>query len=240
MRIRALWAVLLLCLSSDLLIAKNPEKASGQIQIRIFGKNLTTPTPQTVQFDPKICGDRRATSSVIQDQTGGLQNVVVWLEPLQNTPLPTFENLEPEIKIKNCEFVPRVSIVSPGANVKVKSEDDVLFQLRATGKKNARSSRSIPPNLNFVIFRMKESEIVTLIDDIHPWMRAFVVVSPHSFYQVTDLNGKTNLNNIPAGSYSLHFWHEILGSKLWPETIQISNKTLKLNYTWDFNEEPPK
>ena len=48
--------------------------------------------------------------------------------------------------------------------------------------------------------------------DLHPWMRAWVVVIEHPFYVITDEQGEFTLDNVPAGKYTLQVWQETVGS----------------------------
>ena len=47
--------------------------------------------------------------------------------------------------------------------------------------------------------------------DLHPWMRAWVVVAEHPFYAVTNERGELALENVSPGTYTLQLWHETLG-----------------------------
>ena len=42
----------------------------------------------------------------------------------------------------------------------------------------------------------------------HPWMRAWIYVSPHPYVAVTDATGHFLISKAPAGKVILHAWHE--------------------------------
>ena len=54
--------------------------------------------------------------------------------------------------------------------------------------------------------------------DVHPWMRAFIGVLPHAFFDVSGEDGSFDLQGLPAGEYVLEAWHETLGTR----TLEVS------------------
>ena len=42
-------------------------------------------------------------------------------------------------------------------------------------------------------------------------MSAYIVVTDHPYFAVTDLYGEYELSDIPPGTYQLKVWHESLG-----------------------------
>jgi hypothetical protein len=56
-------------------------------------------------------------------------------------------------------------------------------------------------------------EIVKLKCDVHPWMTAYVLVSTHPFFAVTDDTGSFKLTGLPVGNYTVEAWHERYGAK---------------------------
>ncbi|MGH8056195.1 MAG: carboxypeptidase regulatory-like domain-containing protein, partial [Candidatus Entotheonellia bacterium] len=66
-------------------------------------------------------------------------------------------------------------------------------------------ARTIP-----IVF--KKPEIIRIDCDLHPWMRAWVVVADHPFYAVTNDQGEFMLDHVPPGKYTLRLWQESLGT----------------------------
>jgi len=58
----------------------------------------------------------------------------------------------------------------------------------------------------------KKPETVRIDCDLHTWMRAWVVVTEHPFYAVTEANGEFVIDNVPPGKYTLKIWQETLGT----------------------------
>ncbi|MEE9612082.1 MAG: carboxypeptidase regulatory-like domain-containing protein, partial [Desulfatiglandales bacterium] len=46
----------------------------------------------------------------------------------------------------------------------------------------------------------------------HTWMSAYVYVSKHPYYSVTDKKGSFEIKDVPPGTYMLKAWHEAFGT----------------------------
>ncbi len=65
----------------------------------------------------------------------------------------------------------------------------------------------------------------------HPWMSAFINVSPTPYFAVTGADGKFSIQGLPAGTYTLAAVHEKLGE----QDIQITvpaKTTTKADFTF--------
>ncbi len=68
---------------------------------------------------------------------------------------------------------------------------------------------------------MRKPGLVTLKCDAgHTWMTGFVVILPHPYHTVTDAEGKYSIEGIPAGEYTVVYWHEKLGEQKHQVTIK--------------------
>ena len=67
----------------------------------------------------------------------------------------------------------------------------------------------------------------------HPWMQAFVNVSPNPFFAVSDENGHFEIKGLPPGTYTLVAIHEVLGEQSTQLTVKPQAAT-----TADFNFVP--
>ncbi len=55
--------------------------------------------------------------------------------------------------------------------------------------------------------------IVTVLCDVHGWMKAYLRIDPHPFHAVTDALGRFRIEDVPPGRYTLELWHERLGTR---------------------------
>ena len=79
---------------------------------------------------------------------------------------------------------------------------------------------------------MEEPEVVKVSCDLHSWMVAYIVVTPHSYFSMTESNGTFEIKNVPPGKYTLKIWHESLGEE--SRKIQVGEDTTQADF--DFLE----
>ena len=79
----------------------------------------------------------------------------------------------------------------------------------------------MPPTLtqSDKVFGQAEEEPFIIKCDVHPWMQAFVAVSPHPFFAVTGDDGSFSIANLPAGTYEIEAWHERLAAQTTTITV---------------------
>jgi plastocyanin len=162
-----------------------------------------------VTVDHTTCGTTKDVEDVVVSPDMGLRNVVVSLV----TPPPDAKrSVAPTVQMdqKQCEFIPRVVIVPVGGTVEFLNSDRLLHNLHsASGGGNPTFNRTQPKGRAIPI-AFRRPEIIRIDCDLHPWMRAWVVVAEHPFYALTNDKGEFALENVPPGAYTLQVWHEIL------------------------------
>jgi plastocyanin len=163
-----------------------------------------------VTVEHTTCGTTKDAEDVVVSPDMGLRNVVVSLV----TPPPDAKwSMAPTVQLdqKQCVFVPRVVVVPVGGTVEFLNSDRLLHNLHsASGGHNPTFNRTQPKGRAIPI-AFRRPEIIRIDCDLHPWMRAWVVVAEHPFYAVTNDRGEFVLENIPPGTYTLQVWHESLG-----------------------------
>ena len=70
--------------------------------------------------------------------------------------------------------------------------------------------------------------------DVHPWMKAYIEVMSHPFFDVTGTDGKFEIGDLPAGTYEIEIWHEKLGTQ--SQSVTVADGDTK---TLDFTMSPP-
>jgi plastocyanin len=167
-------------------------------------------TKLKVTVDHAICGTSKDAEDVVVSPNMGLRNAVVsLLAPPPDAKL----GLAPPVQIdqKECVFVPRVIVVPLGGTVEFLNSDRLLHNLHSAGADNPTFNRTQPKGRTIPI-TFRKPEIIRIDCDLHPWMRAWVVVAAHPFYAVTNDQGEFALPGVPPGTYTLQVWHESLGT----------------------------
>jgi plastocyanin len=185
--------------------------AAGTIKgtVRLAGA-VPAPRQLKVTVDHAVCGTVKDAEDLVVTPGMGIRNVVVSLAPppagAKFAPAPP-----PQMDQKQCVFVPRVVVVPVGGTVEFLNNDRLLHNLHSASTNNAAFNRTQPKGRTIPI-EFRKPEIIRIDCDLHPWMRAWVVVADHPFYAVTDERGEFLLVNVPPGRYTLHVWQESLGT----------------------------
>ena len=169
------------------------------------------PKKLPVTVDHSVCGKEKDAEDIVLSPEKGIRNVVVSLQsppPGAKSPaaLPMVQ-----MDQEQCVFVPRVVVVPAGGTVEFLNTDRLLHNLHSDSMGNPKFNRTQPRGRTIPIV-LKEPEIIRVDCDLHPWMRAWVVVADHPFYAVTNDRGEFMLDNVPPGEYTLRLWQESLGA----------------------------
>jgi hypothetical protein len=120
--------------------------------------------------------------------------------------------------------------------MRILNSDGILHNVHSLSKVNKSFNIAMPASRTETLETFTQTEGMFVIKcDIHPWMKAYVQVMPHPFYDVTGKDGKFAIKDLPAGTYEVEIWHEKLGTK--SATVTVGADETK---TADFALSPPK
>ncbi len=128
---------------------------------------------------------------------------------LESAPRGAFEREEARAVMNQQDqtFVPHVLAITAGTTVEFPNSDPYfhnVFSLSRTqpfdlGRYAAGRSKSV---------RFDHPGVVQVFCDIHSHMSAYIPVSAHRYFAVTDAEGRYRIGNVPPGTYTLVAWHE--------------------------------
>lgn len=184
--------------------------------------NAPKPRPVNMGTDP-LCA--KAGSGVLSERLlvgagGGLQNVFVYVKdglgnrkfPVPTTPV----NLDQ----KACRYIPHVFGIQVGQPLRVTNSDDTLHNVHWVPKVNPETNFSQPKKTPPVTKTFAKPEIgVTIRCDVHGWMNGYAGVVEHPFFAVTGADGSFQIKGLPAGTYTVEAWHEVLGTQTTKITV---------------------
>ena len=117
-----------------------------------------------------------------------------------------------EIDQRGCIYIPRVSVVRAGRPVTFINSDPIFHNVKAMAKNNRRFNQGMPRKNQRLTKVFDKNEITVHAKcSVHPWMGAHIGVFDHPWFSKTDKNGEFTLPKLPAGKYTLTFWHEVYG-----------------------------
>jgi len=246
----ALWLACGLRLT-DSVIAEEPQTGTFSGVIKFEGEIPDLP-PLLKKSDPNTKDAAVCAASAIPDESlvvdqksRGIANVFVYLRQRPENLAEEDEQhtLKPvTLEKKGCRYVPHAMIVRTDQELKVVSRDEIAHNDHFYPVNNTPHGMLVPPSAEAVQHQFDRPEIVPINVrcDIHPWMKAWVLIVDHPFAAVTGKNGKFKIEGLPPGEYEFRIWQEKAGwlEKKYQVKIKAGETTeANLNYTGEAFED---
>ncbi|GAC1344392.1 MAG: hypothetical protein NVS2B9_20780 [Myxococcales bacterium] len=140
---------------------------------------------------------------------------------------------------RGCEFVPRVFGIRAGQPLELVNDDPTLHNVHALGESGGLAARganafnvAMPLQHGRVRRRFDAPQaMVTVVCDVHPWMRAYAGVVAHPFFAVSGAGGSYRIGGLPAGRYVVEAWQERLG-RISAEVVVSEGESAALDLTF--------
>jgi plastocyanin len=193
----------------------------GQITL----KDAPKPEVLNVTTDKASCckdGDLLSSKLVVNANTKGVQNVVVFLRPDDDDRDAKFPaaKIHPTlakaaakkhvIDQPKCQFEPRVIAAREGDTLVVKNSADIAHNTNFSGC-GLEFNNTVPAGKELEVKGAFTADRRPAIFkcDIHPWMEGRVRVFDHPYFAVTDKDGKFEIKDAPEGKFRIVYWHEM-------------------------------
>ena len=125
-----------------------------------------------------------------------------------------------KIDQKECRYHPHVFGMRVGQPLEILNSDPTLHNIHAMPKANQEFNNGQPIQGMKMTHTFTAKEVMVPFKcDVHGWMNAYVGVLDHPYYAVTKEDGKFELKDLPAGTYTIEAWHEKLGTQTSSVTI---------------------
>lgn len=243
----------------------------------VFEGALPKISPLNIKDKSGVCdspmaiknGDTVEHTWIIDSDSKGVKNVVVFLEPplkkyyFEIRKEDTQPNADPakdmvDLDQPYCAYRPHVQGYfstyydedgykwSP-KHLMIKNSSATGHNIKFSGVNlRARPKVKPPSNLNLVSGSEKEVKIwpqdtpLSVSCDIHPWMSGLVWSFDHPYFAITDEKGKFKIPYIPAGQeVRVVVWHESLPGRGFLENGEFKGRDGKL-ITFNKDEVPKK
>lgn len=181
-----------------------------------------TPRPPRkllITKDPEVCGSgERVTEDVGVTDGGGLRNVVVYLEGIEQGKAWGDTPSKPVLDQRGCRFLPDIAIIPKGQELAITNSDPVPHNIHAY-EVIGRARRSLfniaqpQPSTITKSINPRQAPMVKVECDIHNFMEGWVFVAQTPYTMLVNAEGQFVLSGVPPGSYTLKAWHPTLGTQ---------------------------
>jgi plastocyanin len=182
----------------------------------VYGGEPVAAAELKADKDLEVCGKHKLVAEeLVVGPDKGVANVVVFVRDKGVKVHPDLDAAKKEKVVldnKGCRFDPHVAFVQTGQPFVLKNSDTVGHNSNVATMKNPPSNNLIPQGAESTMtFTSEEAIPAQVTCNIHPWMKAWVVVRPNPYGAVSKADGSFEIKNLPAGEVELQFWHEKAG-----------------------------
>jgi hypothetical protein len=195
----------------------------GSVKGRFVYNGDVRVEPISVTKDQEFCGKHDLVDEeIVVGEDNGLQNVFVYLYLRTRDKVevhPDYESgeIKPAILDNNgCRFVPHAMTLWTKQPLEVKNSDPGIgHNTNVTLVVNSGSRfNQIVPNDAPIVKQFERSEPfpMPVACNIHPWMKAYVLIRDNPYMVVSGKDGSFEIKNLPAGEHTFVLWHEAPGT----------------------------
>jgi plastocyanin len=176
----------------------------------------TPPTPGNISItkDQEVCGKHPLSNeSLLVSKDGGLANVVLFARNKNLEAHPDYAaSADKPVLLDNleCHFVPHVLAVRTTQPLQIKNSDAVGHNTNIAFATNAPFNGIVSSGTTAVQkLTSAEPSPATVVCNIHPWMKGYVVVQSSPYMAISEKDGTFKIKNVPAGiPLEFQAWHE--------------------------------
>jgi plastocyanin len=195
--------------------AKRPEGWATLTGRFVLEGNVPSPSKLDANKDQSVCGAHQLfDESIVIGKDRGIANVAIYVTTRKIPINKSYEKSATESVVldnKNCRFEPHVQKLRVGQTLVVKNSDPVAHNTNIAGRNiqenpliSAGSTKEYP-------IAATELEPVKVSCNIHPWMKARLVVTSNPYCDVSKDDGGFELVDLPAGDLEFQIWQENAG-----------------------------
>jgi len=181
-------------------------QGGGTLEVEVKYNGAPQIEKLKVNKDTEKCGTEATIEKVVVGANKGLANAVVSVPGAKGA-----TKAKAVVDQHGCKFVPHVTTMQPG-EIEFKNSDDILHNLHTYSTANPSINKAQPKFKKTMTEKLEKPEFVKITCDVHSWMLGWVAVVP-GLAGVTDKDGVTKIENVPAGKQKIEVWHETLGKQ---------------------------
>ncbi|WP_404307135.1 methylamine utilization protein [Neorhodopirellula lusitana] len=187
--------------------------------------------PKVENIDPnkdaEYCGKHVIPNEkmLVNPDNKGMRNVIVHVYTRssgKDLPKTEAKNSTHVLANDQCRFEPHVVVAQSGDKLRITNPDEVGHNANLNFIRNTAQNLMIPAGQEKLVDLSDAEPAPIPVDcNIHPWMRAYVVVLEHPFADVSDADGNIVIEGLPAGK-EITFAVRYEGGKL--DEVKVGGK----------------
>ena len=182
--------------------------------------SVPEPAAVNVNKDTEFCGQHTLVDETVDiGENGGLTNALIYLYTARGKTVPVHPDLESAsdtvvLDNKGCRFEPHVLLVRTGQPFEIHNSDPGIGHNTNAAMLNNPTFNEIVSNDSPIKKTFAKAEVVPVVVscNVHPWMKAHMLVRDNPYMAFTGADGSFEIKNIPAGANEFIFWHESSGN----------------------------
>ena len=140
---------------------------------------------------------------------------------------------------KDTMFRPPLVVVPKGTTIDFPNQDPEFHNVFSYSKPKRFDLGRYPKGESKPVTFDKPG-VVKIYCEIHPWMRAVVVVVENPFHTVVGADGRFSLRDVPPGTYTLIAWNVDAGSRKVSVTVPPTGGEVEVNLADGVKAEVPE
>jgi plastocyanin len=156
------------------------------------------------------------SDDLMVSKDGAIKNIAIYLDEKKSKieisdELRKAPDAVHKLDNKGCMFEPQVFHVRTGQNIDVINSDQTGHNANFNFFKNDPINMLIPIGGNKLIegINLVEPAPIPIECNVHPWMKANVIVTDHPFVGISNEEGVLEITDIPPGEVTFRVWHKI-------------------------------
>lgn len=167
-----------------------------------------------VEKEPVCQGHNIVDETLLLDPDGGIANVVLYVRTKSVAVHPAYAKTASDnvtMSFEHCRFEPHILTMRLSQTLATKNCDPISHNINIQPLNDQPFHSLLGVAEPKFTFTREQSIPQPVACNIHPWMRAYVLVRSNPYAVVSGADGSFELKNLPAGQLEFQVWKEGVG-----------------------------